>query len=576
MRDFPHLTETDVRRLAIPQSFERGESYYLSGAVFDTQRRGNTLTAQVEGSQYRPYRVTVTLDPAGVQDASCTCPYDWGGVCKHIVAVLLTYIREPDAFAVRPEPSDLLTDLDAETMRALLTDLLTGHPDLQDEVEAWLTVRQAQAALSESKPRKRRSPLDPALIRRRVLGILHSLDGLRHSEAYWEVSGMVSQLRQVLQEARDFLAADDAESALVILQVLGEEVIETYPEFEYAETDVAEFIEDVGEPLAEALLACDLTPDRRREWEDKLTRWAEHLDGYGIEEAMDLALAALCGWDAEPKEDEEEFAADLTDAKLNILERRGQTGAFLALALETGRHLRYAIKLVDLGRVREAVDYALAHFTQAEEGLAMAQHLRKAGNLEGALTVAERGLGLEGYRHRLGVWLSDAAASLGRGDLAVRARIVAFESCPSLENYQAVRRLAGDRWPELQSRLMETARASGVPDALVDILLHEGQVDEAIAVADREAWNYHLLGKVADAAVATHPDWVIRVSQGQAEGLINRVQSKYYAAAVRWLKKARAAYRAAGRETEWRAYLTDLRQRHARKRTLMGMLKGME
>jgi uncharacterized Zn finger protein len=73
----PELTKNDVRCLATDRSFGRGEDYYHSGAVFDAQRRGNTLTARIEGSQYDPYRVTVTLDPAGVQDTYCTCSYDW-------------------------------------------------------------------------------------------------------------------------------------------------------------------------------------------------------------------------------------------------------------------------------------------------------------------------------------------------------------------------------------------------------------------------------------------------------------------------------------------------------------------
>jgi uncharacterized Zn finger protein len=68
-----------------------------------------------------------------------------------------------------------------------------------------------------------------------------------------------------------------------------------------------------------------------------------------------------------------------------------------------------------------------------------------------------------------------------------------------------------------------------------------------------------LLEKVASGAIAIHPDWVIRVSQEQAEELINKVQSKYYTAGVCWLKKAHAAYLATGQKAEWRAYLSNLR-----------------
>ena len=574
MTALPKLAENDIHRLANAQSFERGEDYTYS--VFKAQRRGDTLDAQVEGSQYEPYRVTVTLDQAGVKDTFCTCPYDWGGICKHIVAVLLIYIRKPDSFAVRIEPSELLADLDTETLRTVLADLIERYPDLQDEVESQLAVQQARSApLKETgKPHKRRSPLDPAPIRRRVIGILHSLSGMRHSEAYWGVSGMVEQLGHVLQEAQDLLDADDAESTLVILDVLGEKVIETYPEFEYAETDVADFIVDVGDVLAEALLACDLPPDSHQQWEDKVTGWAGHLVDYGIDDAMDIALTALRGWDAEF--DDEEFVPDLTSARLNILERRGETDEFLALALETGHHLRYALKLMELEQEQAAINHARVHFDQAGDALTLAMHLREAENVTGAVVVAERGLDLQGHKYRLGIWLSDVAIGLEKTDLALRARIVAFEEQPSLKDYQAVQTQAGDHWHELQPRLINTVRQSHSRDALVDVLLYEGLPDEAVTVAEQEEWNYHLLEKVADEVIATHPDWVIRVSQKQAEGLINKVQSKYYVAAVRWLEKARAAHRAAGQEAKWRAYLADLRERHSRKRTLLGMLKGMD
>ncbi|MBK6328949.1 MAG: SWIM zinc finger family protein [Chloroflexi bacterium] len=29
-------------------------------------------------------------------ETSCTCPYEQGGICKHIVATLLTAIRQPE------------------------------------------------------------------------------------------------------------------------------------------------------------------------------------------------------------------------------------------------------------------------------------------------------------------------------------------------------------------------------------------------------------------------------------------------------------------------------------------------
>ncbi len=88
------ITEATIRRLASAESFSRGEDYYDRGAVVNLEKRGDTLLAQVEGSSYEPYDVTIELGEGEVVAADCTCPYDWGGYCKHIVAVLLTYVRQ--------------------------------------------------------------------------------------------------------------------------------------------------------------------------------------------------------------------------------------------------------------------------------------------------------------------------------------------------------------------------------------------------------------------------------------------------------------------------------------------------
>jgi uncharacterized Zn finger protein len=75
-------------------------------------QRGNQLQAEVEGTEVQPYRVTVQFDTVGVSSAQCTCPYDYGGWCKHIVATLLTYSRQPNTIEERPTLVQLLDRLD--------------------------------------------------------------------------------------------------------------------------------------------------------------------------------------------------------------------------------------------------------------------------------------------------------------------------------------------------------------------------------------------------------------------------------------------------------------------------------
>ena len=71
------LSEADIRALANSQSFDRGYIYYNNGYVLDLIRRGDLITAEVEGSQYEPYQIQVSLDESGhIETTYCTCPYD--------------------------------------------------------------------------------------------------------------------------------------------------------------------------------------------------------------------------------------------------------------------------------------------------------------------------------------------------------------------------------------------------------------------------------------------------------------------------------------------------------------------
>src|SRR5437764_15379904 len=91
----PRLTEAHIHNLANESSFERGENYYRDGAVFGAVRQGTELRAQCEGSDDEPYQVSAMLTESGIAETSCTCPYDYGGICKHIIAFLLTSIKHP-------------------------------------------------------------------------------------------------------------------------------------------------------------------------------------------------------------------------------------------------------------------------------------------------------------------------------------------------------------------------------------------------------------------------------------------------------------------------------------------------
>ena len=141
MEQNPALTKATIERLSRPQSYDRGEEYYDRGAVIDVVGRGNLLRAKVEGSQYEPYQVRIGFDETGIVETACSCPYDHGGICKHRVAVLLTYVRGPDEIDQRPPISELIADAEPEVLRDVLSSLVESRPELAEQVESRLETR---------------------------------------------------------------------------------------------------------------------------------------------------------------------------------------------------------------------------------------------------------------------------------------------------------------------------------------------------------------------------------------------------------------------------------------------------
>ena len=572
------ITESTLKSLSSPESFTRGHDLYQSDAIFDTFQKDDLLTGKCEGSSAPFYQIHVQLDEGGIQEASCTCPYDRGGYCKHIVALMLTYMHNPDAFIKQKNINELLGQLDKDALVHLITKMVDKNPD----VYSWLqTAIPAVSAKSQPVQRriKRKTEVSKTAYKRQIQSILHSLQGYRMSEAYWMMGGMVDQLNHVRDTAYDFLEADDAQGALIILTTLLTEVSGSFEQFDDSDGELGGFFSELALPLVEAILSADLSKTERRSLFNELESVIEELSSYGIDD-LDVILAALnLGWSDEMLDEQEDYDYDesiLTEAKLNILEHQNRVEEYLKLCIEVGEYRRYILKQIEVGEFEKAKEVALNTITQASDALVIAKSLRDTGHLPDALHLAEKGLDLDGNKHELGAWLGPIEETQGQIDKAIKAYQAAFTSLPSLTLYGTLKKLSGTNWGNLRPVLMQILQASPHMDVLVDVYLSEEEWDKAISIANKAGeWNYFLIEKVANAVIPFRPDWVIQASRKQAEGLIAKTQSKYYATAARWLAKMKQAYLTAGMKEEWLSYLEGLKSTYSRRPALQAELRKL-
>ncbi len=247
--------------------------------------------ADVEGSQPQPYQVTITLSEDSISTAHCTCPYANSAekYCKHIAAVLITYVRAPAAFEIRPEAGALLKTLSLEQFQTLWQTLLTQQPEMVEWLETAVAALTTNPRPNAVTTTKRQTTIDVKIYRRQIANILRGMD---YSRPYQTISGITGQLQEMENQARAFLEAGDGKNALTILSVIAEEIVPKYENLE-DETQLYDYLYSWSNAMAEAILSVELSLEEKKKLKEQLDDWSNMLADYGSEELVALAQSAL-------------------------------------------------------------------------------------------------------------------------------------------------------------------------------------------------------------------------------------------------------------------------------------------
>lgn len=271
----------------------------------------------------------------------------------------------------------------------------------------------------------------------------------------------------------------------------------------------------------------------------------------------------------------------LTDRLIDSLERAGRSAEILPLCAQeaplTGSYLRLVERLLQANRREEALLWLQRGIPTDQSGV---------------------------VRRRL-VHLYEQEADWPQ---VAALRADEFFAQPSYGNYQAVQIAAEQAgcWPSvrplalayLESGQRDPAAPWPLPPAVVAAPVQRGQarfpaIDTLIDVAlaeqrplDALHWYeqrprtpfggfYGIVDKgavIAAAITASQPDKAIAIWRSQAESAIAQTRQSAYQEAVATLANIRELLHSIGRDADWRALLADIRQQHARKRTLLALL----
>ena len=564
----PAANEETISDWVGPRNIRLGRSYLESEAVIDPRRQGNAVKGWCQGSMPQPYRLHVAFGSNGIDEAHCSCPVGGGGRCKHVGALLLAWLEQPDTFRAAVELDTALEQRSKSELIALIKQMLQHRPDLETMLEMALTGRHQGSA-----------PVNPENYRRQVSSAF-----LRAGDDWMAPQRVAADIRIILSSGDGFLALDDYAGASIVYRAVAQGILEHYEMMPDEEGQLAEVVNRCVEGLGNCLAGRGDDTALKESCLQTLFdiyRFDVDFGGIGLGEAApDLILehateeekGAIAGWtraampqgnswtDSYHRRVYGHFLLDLEMARLN-------DDLFLEICRECGLLPDLVDRLLTLGRL----DDAIAEAGQAGDYdlLILADIFREHGcaqRVEPLLAAR-----IETSRDdRLVEWLKERHRE--RGDLAEALALAMrlLEQRPHLARYLEARELSQGLgvWQELRPQLLDGWTAAGEYGLLTDIYLEEGEIDLALKSVNQRKpsflYGMEQLLRVAEAASETHPKAVLDIYRQQAESLIEARGRDNYRQACEILVKVRYLYQQLSQEPVWTGFIAELRERHRR------------
>ena len=547
------MDEEAVRSHVGHRSFVRGRAYFEEGRVKQPQRdEAGHLTATCEGSRMGAYTVQATVGEGATMSAHCSCPVGGAGRCKHVAAVLLTWIHDPDSFTSHVGLDGRLAALTPDELRRALRMLIERDREL-----AWvLDVVAGPASVDEL--------VDDEPYYDRTFSMLPEEWGWRGTAAAGDaLDGMVDI-------GNEFLASGQVARAGAVFRGALRAAVETYEQY-HDEGEISEPMAQCVAGLRDVLRELPADSPNRQPILDVLAQLVSFEYNYGgfdldgglsgvlrdvATEEERLAIAADCramlrapglsSWD------KEHLGGFIAELEMDSLDDE----AFLALCRETGRDRDVVDRLMTLERhdeadetVRSRGDYELLGFADTFD-----RHRREqafVGLLEERSPTTENTLLLQ--------WLVDHYAETGARGRALDLAERIFRLAPGTDAYDRAMGLASEDAADVKSALLASLTRCDDRSARLRVLLHAGENDRAVAeIKAAEAASHHFWGReLADAAgqlTDTHPDVSAELFQRLAAGCIARKGRGSYREACIYMLELRRVWETAGdsdRFTQW-------------------------
>lgn len=269
-----------------PKIYERGEDYYENDMVDNVEHDfPDTWTAEIEGSDV--YIIEIKMNGDEITDWDCDCPYDYGDVCKHVVAVLL-YIKnnkdnhpvniEIPRFSQQEQLKEILKQANLKELTAFLSRYADEHSDFY------------QALQSNLHPQKKTNVrVDYTKEIQKCFSVrASSYDDYEYSDEGKEIS---RKLDKYIEKAKSLIKLNCKDEALTVLLLIIKEIGDGYEKYDDYDGNLVYVCGVASEIIAE-MIESGLPDDLLKVLTDEISRMIknDNYDNYSLADLKRLLL----------------------------------------------------------------------------------------------------------------------------------------------------------------------------------------------------------------------------------------------------------------------------------------------
>ncbi|MEK7168596.1 MAG: SWIM zinc finger family protein [Patescibacteria group bacterium] len=239
--------------------YKRGKEYFNQGRVIKTWKEKNKDLALVQGAD--TYEVALYFDGDCELVSKCSCPYEDGDICKHIVAVILSLsnikVTNNKKVESKENITDYVSNLNLKDAQEFISRIAIGNTEITKSLKVFVQGQKESPIKTEdyyTKFKKELSQISPESL----LESFHFFEQQNDYDDYWDNDSgydddndLSEWVNEIIDLVSKYFDNNNFKEALKIYFSAIQAYFERSSEIEVKYSELGDWIEVAGNKLLE-------------------------------------------------------------------------------------------------------------------------------------------------------------------------------------------------------------------------------------------------------------------------------------------------------------------------------------